>query len=494
MEKLKIMTKFSLIVAKHKLIIFLTIFVCIVLSGCDKKIPMNEIGKLNHFAAPLETKIKINFNNKITDSMHIRTHVPNVFGKSDQIDTVLTGNFTETILTINLAIPNYFTIDIGDTRNNIFLIPGIDSEMNIDPTLEENNIVNRNLTYNSIENYYQSKYDLLGVKYQISGAFQLLMNADLNQASIFLDSTDVIQNKNLLAFKDILPEWFYTYESKNIEFMSMGYKLAVAFQLLRAKHISLEDIQLRALLDNFNSSNESDLITSSYFSLITKVAMLKYCTEGCFEQDEPVNHKGIAITKYLHKIENDEIREAIASNLLIGYYRASRILPDSIIQVYKSYSDNSKFKDFIDTYKTKSIINEVLPYTYLKDTYDEFQSLGKYKGKVLLLNFWFVGCKPCLLEIPYENVLVKEMENSPFELINICMNTPEDSWKSYITKNNLTGVNLYANKNWSAKIVKNYNIGSYPRYMLVDTNGVVIDDKSIRPSNPKLAQIIKNKL
>ena len=35
-------------------------------------------------------------------------------------------------------------------------------------------------------------------------------------------------------------------------------------------------------------------------------------------------------------------------------------------------------------------------------------SLEKLKGKIIVLNFWFVECKPCVMEIPDLNDLVEK--------------------------------------------------------------------------------------
>ena len=50
----------------------------------------------------------------------------------------------------------------------------------------------------------------------------------------------------------------------------------------------------------------------------------------------------------------------------------------------------------------------------------------KLKGKVVLLNFWFIGCPPCMKEIKYFNNLHKEYQNSDFVLLSIAPQIEKD--------------------------------------------------------------------
>ena len=77
------------------------------------------------------------------------------------------------------------------------------------------------------------------------------------------------------------------------------------------------------------------------------------------------------------------------------------------------------------------------------------------------------------------------------QLINICITADEDAWKNLVEREELPGANLFANEDWTEKISKQYNIIGYPRYVLVDPNGIAIDGKCRRPSNSELLPFIK---
>lgn len=50
----------------------------------------------------------------------------------------------------------------------------------------------------------------------------------------------------------------------------------------------------------------------------------------------------------------------------------------------------------------------------------------KLKEKVVLLNFWFIGCPPCMKEIEYFNNLHKDYQNSDFVMLSIAPQVKED--------------------------------------------------------------------
>ena len=47
------------------------------------------------------------------------------------------------------------------------------------------------------------------------------------------------------------------------------------------------------------------------------------------------------------------------------------------------------------------------------------------KGKVVVLNFWFVGCAPCIVEIPGLNRLVKELEGRDIVFLALALDGPK---------------------------------------------------------------------
>jgi thiol-disulfide isomerase/thioredoxin len=121
----------------------------------------------------------------------------------------------------------------------------------------------------------------------------------------------------------------------------------------------------------------------------------------------------------------------------------------------------------------------------------KYLSLADLKGKVLLLNFWFPGCKPCIYEIPHEKQLMKKYGDKGFVIINICMEATVKQWQTAITKFNLHGVNVVTQGNWERKLKEAYAVDAFPHYVLIDQEGKIIENQTHRPSDPRLAALIE---
>lgn len=298
----------------------------------------------------------------------------------------------------------------------------------------------------------------------------------------------------MTKYEDMVPSWFLRYEKKNIDYTSLLYKLSVAYNLVYNNLLSFDNDLIQTLASEVNISDEGGILTPFYLQCLGMAAKLKYCDSGCISlDDDGIISRHRADLRFIEKLDGD-IRKAFVTQILVLLYNSSGTLPDSIALQLESEVASSDYALRLETYKNPDIADKAAPNFYLKDTSDKFHSLKDFKGNTLLLNFWFVGCKPCHQEIPFEKRLVKELMGTSFQLINICMTSDEDAWKNLVEREELPGTNLFANDNWTEKISKEYNIIGYPRYVLVDANGIVIDGKCRRPSNSELIPYIKKYL
>ena len=62
----------------------------------------------------------------------------------------------------------------------------------------------------------------------------------------------------------------------------------------------------------------------------------------------------------------------------------------------------------------------------------------------MLIIFWATWCKPCIKEFPYENKLVEKYKDQPVEIFNICIDSEEEKWKSYLDKYDLKKPLIYS--------------------------------------------------
>lgn len=92
--------------------------------------------------------------------------------------------------------------------------------------------------------------------------------------------------------------------------------------------------------------------------------------------------------------------------------------------------------------------------------------LQKLKGKKILLNFWFMGCAPCVMEIPdLKEIKTKYPE---IELISISDDRDINKLKKFTEKKGMTWRQLH----YEANIFKDFKINAYPTTIFIDENGV----------------------
>lgn len=90
--------------------------------------------------------------------------------------------------------------------------------------------------------------------------------------------------------------------------------------------------------------------------------------------------------------------------------------------------------------------------------------------KVVVLNFWFIQCKPCVAEMPELNKLVDEYkDNKNVEFISICLDKKEDVEKFFekisFKYRCIPGANTIAGK---------YGVVGFPTHMVVDKQGNIV--------------------
>jgi peroxiredoxin len=94
--------------------------------------------------------------------------------------------------------------------------------------------------------------------------------------------------------------------------------------------------------------------------------------------------------------------------------------------------------------------------------------LSQLKGKVVVLNFWFIECKPCVMEMPELNELVAEFKGNEVIFLAIAVNK-KDQLKKFLKKTEFK----YKVLPNGQSVSDSYGVKGFPTNLIMDQNGII---------------------
>ncbi|MBI1849588.1 MAG: TlpA family protein disulfide reductase [Planctomycetes bacterium] len=109
----------------------------------------------------------------------------------------------------------------------------------------------------------------------------------------------------------------------------------------------------------------------------------------------------------------------------------------------------------------------------VKDAAGQPLSLAKYKGKVVLLDFWATWCGPCRAELPNVIATYKKYHDKGFEIVGVSLDEDEQAFKDFIKSKGMTWSQFFDGKGWKNEVSVLYGVQSIPQTYLIDTSGKI---------------------
>lgn len=94
--------------------------------------------------------------------------------------------------------------------------------------------------------------------------------------------------------------------------------------------------------------------------------------------------------------------------------------------------------------------------------------LSALKGKVVVLNFWFVECAPCIKEMPELNEIVKKYQGNEVEFLAITHNS-KDQIAEFLKKKQFDYKIIAESQN----IIDAYKANAFPTHIVIDRDGKI---------------------
>ncbi|HWB63152.1 MAG TPA: AhpC/TSA family protein [Chitinophagales bacterium] len=127
-------------------------------------------------------------------------------------------------------------------------------------------------------------------------------------------------------------------------------------------------------------------------------------------------------------------------------------------------------------YKTLMALatNVTAPGFALPDSTGKTISLGAYKGKYVLVDFWASWCYPCRRENPGIVAVYKKYHNKGFEILGVSMDENRERWLAAIYKDNLNWNQVCDFKGWDGPVPQLFAVNGIPANFLIGPDGKII--------------------
>ncbi len=126
------------------------------------------------------------------------------------------------------------------------------------------------------------------------------------------------------------------------------------------------------------------------------------------------------------------------------------------------------------------------------------KSLDSFKGKYVYIDVWATWCAPCIQQIPYLKEMKNLYKNKNIVFLGISTDentksggsweAAEQKWRDFVKNYELGDVQLWAGKDFSFQ--QAYEINGFPRFILIDPDGKIVDAEAPRPSDPLLKELL----
>ncbi|MDR2563120.1 MAG: TlpA family protein disulfide reductase [Prevotellaceae bacterium] len=124
-------------------------------------------------------------------------------------------------------------------------------------------------------------------------------------------------------------------------------------------------------------------------------------------------------------------------------------------------------------------------------------SLSDFKGKVVYIDVWATWCGPCRREFPAMKKLEEEYRDNKdmvFMGVNTDVSKNKQKWLDFLKKEQLPGVQIFAGDAANEVLMKPYQIGGIPRFILVGKDGKLIFANAPRPTSGEIKAILNSAL
>ncbi|MCF8294587.1 MAG: TlpA family protein disulfide reductase [Bacteroidales bacterium] len=404
---------------------------------------------------------------------------------ADTKDTIslTAGNFE---YQLQLNSPGFYRLLIGNSKYELFLVPG--GELRLDGDSMTNPL---NIHYTGSlgdENAY------------LNQSFQLLNQIDYKE--VFSLESEAFQHfiDSLFSQNDSLLNALSDESSFHEDFLRM----------IKVKHAANRGDKLLRypVYHGYYTQTENPEMPNSYYAFIQQIdinnpeysklyevknythSLISYYSDKMLQDslvnpalaDAEIRTELMAITEHIKE-------PAVRNNLLfdglndhISYYGPSNL--EFVIDYFNQHCTDTlylkKMKEAIDSWASLMPGQEA-PSWEAHTLSGELVKSGDFLGKYLYIDIWATWCGPCRREIPSLKELVETYKGRNLAIVSVSVDKDKEAWEKMVSEDNY-GTQLFAEGAFNSDLAIKYKVNAIPRFLLIDPQGKIIHVSTERPS------------
>ena len=161
-------------------------------------------------------------------------------------------------------------------------------------------------------------------------------------------------------------------------------------------------------------------------------------------------------------------------------HRLFELIPinDSLYEV-KAIAEDGSWIEFTASGLSATTLGKKAPDLGMTDAEGKSFRISDYKGKVLVLDFWYVWCKPCIAKFPAIKKMIESYSDRPLAAVGVIIDIPErvEQAKKVIADNGLSWRQVVEGKGEFLPVYQVYgrlpeHPMSFPIYVAIDEEGI----------------------
>jgi thiol-disulfide isomerase/thioredoxin len=118
-------------------------------------------------------------------------------------------------------------------------------------------------------------------------------------------------------------------------------------------------------------------------------------------------------------------------------------------------------------------VGSLAPEFAQKDIEGVAQNLAKYRGRMLLLEFWSTHCTPCRADAPLMVAFYKETSREKLAFLGVSEDESEDALRAFLKEFSIPWPQI--REPWEGAIHRLYRVRGMPTYYLLGPKGEILD-------------------